>query len=164
MFFVTIKAGNSDTSKSGLWMQYLWKPLGIELLFDTWFTFLDKFNCKLVWFDFHLFHRSQDFARVELQYLVLKTRLTVMSSWGTSLCIECALPWPASSFCSVPSWFVYVAVKTHVQLFKMGENLFFFFFFKLWKNGFREGGMCTVLLLYLFCANGKFVNLQVLVL
>lgn len=67
-----------------------------------------------------VFFRSQDFAREEQLYLGLQTKLTVMSSWATNLCIVCALPWPASSFYSLASWLVFGAAKTHVQLFKMG--------------------------------------------
>lgn len=65
--------------------------------------------------------RSQDFVRVGQLYLVLKTKLIVTSSWDTSLCTVCASPWPASFFYSPPSWSVFVAAKTHVQLFRMGK-------------------------------------------
>lgn len=45
-----------------------------------------------------------------------------MSSWDTSLCTVCVSPWPASFFYSPPSWLVFVAAKTHVQLFRMGKG------------------------------------------
>lgn len=65
--------------------------------------------------------RSQDFVREGQLYLVLKTKLIVMSSWDTSLCTVCASPWPASFFYSPPLWLVFVAAKTHAQLFRMGK-------------------------------------------
>lgn len=80
---------------------------------------------NFVFSELFLFCRFQDFAREELLYLLYlpKTKLTVTSLWATSLCTVCALPWPASSFCSPPSRLVSVAAKTHVQLFKMGDCL-----------------------------------------
>lgn len=83
--------------------------------------FLLKFEYKVGLSDMILFCRSQDFAREELLYLVLKTRSTVMSFSGTSLFTACASPWPASSFCSLPSWLASVAAKTRVLQFKMGK-------------------------------------------
>lgn len=70
--------------------------------------------------------RSQDSVREGQLYLVLKTKLIVMSSWDTSPCTVCASPWPASSFYSPLLWLVFVPAKTHVQLYRMGKYYSYF--------------------------------------
>lgn len=111
--------------------------------------FLDKLNYTSS--DLLLFCRSPDFAKEEVLYLVTKTRLIVMSLWATSLCTACASPWLASSFCSSLSWFVSVAAKTHVQLFKMGKCFIGF----IWNTCVEE---CWDVLPSVCCTDGEFVN------
>lgn len=101
-----------------------------------------------------LFCRFQDFVREELLYLLYppKTTLTVMSLWDTSLCTVCALPWPASSFCSPPSWLVFVAAKTHEQLFKTGDCLL------VWNGIHIYSGIEAVCVTSICCTDGGFAT------